>query len=115
MRNRGVPKGTRKKLTDRLAEQTPTQQEGTSWPLLLTARQLREYCGIPESTSSKYRARGENAVMPPYVLVGGRVLYPKVDVDTWISNLPRNTGHCTSKGVGRRGRPKKAASESQAG
>ena len=69
----------------------PTPQENMAeLSLLLDERQVSRYLGVSVSFLRKARsegAPGQRTQAPPFVRVGGRVYYRRVDLDAWVSGL----------------------------
>jgi len=51
----------------------------------LTTEQAAEYLKLSVHTLNSYRSRKYDAHRcPPFRKVGGRILYPKAEVDAWV-------------------------------
>jgi predicted DNA-binding transcriptional regulator AlpA len=55
---------------------------------MLDTHGAAEYTGFARSTMAKQRLRGDG---PPYVKVGGKILYPLEELDAWLDSQPRLT------------------------
>lgn len=69
------------------ASGTDRQHESTAMPVLLTARQVSEYLGVPTSTLANWRYQGRG---PAFVRLGGHVRYRARDVTDWINRQLAN-------------------------
>ena len=59
-------------------------------PALLDVSQTAQYLGVSESYLNKARCEGSpggRTPAPPFVRVGGRVLYRRSDLDIWVAEL----------------------------
>lgn len=52
----------------------------------LTTEQMADYLKLSVHTLNAYRSRSYDAHRcPPFRKVGGRILYPKAEVDAWVA------------------------------
>jgi hypothetical protein len=59
-------------------------------PLLLDEKRAAELLGVSLSSLRKARCEGQHGLrtaMPPYVRVGGRILYRRDDLIQWVASL----------------------------
>jgi hypothetical protein len=59
-----------------------------SLPTLLTESQLAEFRRVTKQTLRNERLRGDG---PPYLKVGGRVLYSEEDIAAWLATKRRTS------------------------
>jgi predicted DNA-binding transcriptional regulator AlpA len=58
--------------------------------LLLDEKRAAELLGVSLSSLRKSRCEGQHGLrtaMPPFVRLGGRVLYKRSDLETWVQSL----------------------------
>ena len=63
-------------------------------PQLLTEEEAARYMGVTRSYLRKVRCSGKSLVKgstppPTFTKVGERIMYPRMDCDSWVANLPR--------------------------
>jgi hypothetical protein len=66
------------------------QQNTTELPLLLDEQHASRFLGVSLSFLRKARSEGSpgnRTPAPPFVKVGGRCLYRRSDLETWVINL----------------------------
>ena len=70
--------------------QPVTNLDTTALSLLLDKKQAAQYLGVSCSFLDKARSEGApggRTQAPPFVRVGGRCLYRRADLDTWVAGL----------------------------
>ena len=82
-------------IRNRIAENPPAVgSASTETPLLLCEKLAAKRLGVSLSYLRKARCEGtvgDRTPAPPFVRIGGRVLYPAEDLRMWVKELERRT------------------------
>jgi hypothetical protein len=80
-------------IRNRIADNPPVISNTTEEsPLLLSEKQAAKKAGLSLSYLRKSRCEGtigNRTPAPPFVRIGGRVLYPEEDLRLWVKALER--------------------------
>ena len=75
-------------IADRIAKKPP--ELPNTLPLMLTDVEAAEYLGVSVSYLRKSRSDGAikgRTPPPPFVKIGGKVRYRRIDLDEWVDAL----------------------------
>jgi hypothetical protein len=79
-------------VATRVADKLANHSTGTTGKRLLSTEEAASYLGLPNASSLRQRKAGGQIPEQVYVKMGGSVLYDRIALDTWISELKEAAG-----------------------
>ncbi|WP_068115813.1 helix-turn-helix domain-containing protein [Tropicimonas marinistellae] len=70
----------------------PNENHNPTWPEIMRPTVAADYLSISVSKLAKLRMRDATENGPPFVRLGGIILYRRADLDTWLEQ--HKEGHC---------------------